>query len=413
MLARLRRGPLVALAALSLTYVLSQFFRIAIGVVAPEIAADLGLDPARLGVLSAAWFIAFAAAQIPVGVALDRLGPRRTIAVMLLFAAAGCAVFAGARGLWSAVLGQLLIGLGCAPMLMGTLVVIARFYDPGRFASVAAVVLSFGGVGMLLAASPLALAAELVGWRGAFLGMAGAVLVALVLVLAAVRDRPPGSAARPPEESLGEAVRGVGRLLGNRSLWPLLPMAFVAYAVVVTLRGLWLGPYLDEVFALSPVGRGQVLLLVSLAMVVAPLGYAAIERRLDSRRGPVSVGCALTVGALAGLALVPGGSLALAGGLATLIGATGMTYSLVMAQGRRFFAPHEVGRGLTLMNGVNMAGVAVLQIATGSMVDSLQGLSLPPATIYRWLFAALAVALALALLVYRRSRDLPATAPAA
>ena len=72
-------GPLAGLAALTSAYVLSQFFRTALGVVAPEIASDLGLEPARLGVLSAAWFLAFAAAQIPVGVALDRLGPRRTV----------------------------------------------------------------------------------------------------------------------------------------------------------------------------------------------------------------------------------------------------------------------------------------------------------------------------------------------
>ncbi|MDF1585772.1 MFS transporter [Marinimicrococcus flavescens] len=406
MIATLRRGPLPGLAALSLTYVLSQFFRIAIGVVAPEIAADLALDPARLGILSAAWFVAFAAAQIPVGVALDRFGPRLTIAVLLAFGAAGCAVFAMAQSLAMAVLGQLLIGLGCAPMLMGTLVVIARFYEPARFASTAAIVISFGGLGTLLGATPLALAAELVGWRGAFLGMAAAMAAALALVLLAVRDGPPGTRPGAAGESLGQILKGVGRVIANRNLWPLLPMAFFAYAVVVTLRGLWLGPYLDEVFGLDPVGRGQVLLLVSLSMVIAPLIFATLERRLDSRRGPAMAGCALTIAALAGLALAPAASLALAAALAGVVGLTGMTYSLIMAQGRRFLGPQEIGRGLTLLNGVNMAGAAVVQIATGAMVAALRALGLAPSEIYGWLFAALALALAGALLVYRRSRDL-------
>lgn len=405
MLATFRQGPLPGLMALSLTYVLSQFFRIAIGVVAPEIAADLGLDPARLGILSSAWFVAFAAAQIPVGMALDRFGPRLTIAVLLAFGAAGCAVFATAASLATAVLGQLLIGLGCAPMLMGTLVVIARYFEPARFASIAAMVISFGGLGTLLGATPLALAAELVGWRGAFLGMAGLMGAALALVLLAVRDGPPGSRPGAAGESLGQVVRGVGRLIGKRELWPLLPMAFFAYAVVVTLRGLWLGPYLDEVFGLDPVSRGHVLLLVSASMVAAPLVYAALERRSDSRRVPVMWGCAFTIAALAGLASAPAASLALAAVLATVIGLTGMTYNLVMAQGRRFLGPQEIGRGLTLLNAVNMTGAALLQIATGGMVASLRASGLAAAEIYAWLFGALALALAGALLVYRRSGD--------
>ena len=86
-------SALPGLAALAVAYVLSQFFRTALAVVAPELAADLGLDPARLGVLSSAWFWAFAAAQLPIGVALDRWGPRRTVGSVFLLAGLGCAVF--------------------------------------------------------------------------------------------------------------------------------------------------------------------------------------------------------------------------------------------------------------------------------------------------------------------------------
>ena len=112
-------AALPTLAVLTGAYLLSQFFRTALAVVAPEIARDLALDPARLGVLSSAWFWAFATAQIPIGVALDRWGPRLTVSVLFGVAGLGCVAFARADGLASAAFGQVLIGIGCGPVLHG------------------------------------------------------------------------------------------------------------------------------------------------------------------------------------------------------------------------------------------------------------------------------------------------------
>ena len=118
---------LPGLAALSVAYVLSQFFRTALAVVAPELAADLALDPTSLGVLSSAWFWAFAAAQLPIGVALDRWGPRRTVSILFLVAGLGCGVFAMAGSLGAAALGQILIGIGW--ILVNKLGQMARLQD--------------------------------------------------------------------------------------------------------------------------------------------------------------------------------------------------------------------------------------------------------------------------------------------
>ena len=104
-------------------------------------------------------------------------------------------MFAAAAGLPAAVLGQVLIGIGCAPVFMGTLVVVARFFEPRRFAVLSSVLLAVGSVGTLTATTPLALTTELVGWRGAFTGMGGAVVLVSALVLLIVRDRPPGTMA--------------------------------------------------------------------------------------------------------------------------------------------------------------------------------------------------------------------------
>jgi sugar phosphate permease len=201
----------------------------------------------------------------------------------------------------------------------------------------------------------------------------------------------------------------------NRRLWPLLPISFAAYAVLVTVRGLWGGPYLAAVFALDPVARGNVLLLMSLAMIAGTLLYAAVERRLDRRREPLLGGTALAILALAALAAVPAPSLQLAAGLLALLGAADVTYALLMAQGRRFMADAEVGRGLTLLNAFCFLGAATLQWLSGLVVGAAQHAGLGPGGTYRWLFGFLAAYLAVALVTYLPSKDrrLGPAAPAA
>jgi hypothetical protein len=182
-------------------------------------------------------------------------------------------------------------------------------------------------------------------------------------------------------------------------------MAFASYAVLVTVRGLWGGPYLATLFGLDPVARGNVLLLMSLAMIAGTLLYAAIERRLDRRREPLLCGTAVAVLALAALAATPEAPLALAAGLLALLGVADVTYALLMAQGRRFLADAEVGRGLTLLNASCFLGAATLQWLSGLVVGAAQGAGLGAAATYQWLFGFLAAYLAVALVTYLPSQD--------
>lgn len=396
-------SALPGLAALAVAYVLSQFFRTALAVVAPELAADLGLDPARLGVLSSAWFWAFAAAQLPIGVALDRWGPRRTVGSVFLLAGLGCAVFAAAGGLGVAILGQILIGFGCAPVFMGALVVLARFCEPRRFAALTSVVLAIGSGGTLAATTPLALAAELVGWRGAYLGMAVAVALVAAAVLLVVRDHPPGAVAAG-QGAATSVWPGLRAVFANRRLWPILPMCFTGYAVLISVRGLWAGPYLATLLGMAPVARGNVLLVMSLAMIAGNLVYGQIERHFDRRRLPVLLGSLAAAAILAVLAARPAASPLAATLLLAAFGLVAMTYAVLMAQGRRFLAPGELGRGLTLLNCACFAGAATIQALSGLVVQEAEGAGLELA--YATLFAFLAAALLLASLVYARSPDL-------
>src|SRR3954463_6339537 len=148
---------------LCLAYVLSQFFRSFLAIVAPSLIAELGLGPAELGALSGIWFGAFAIAQFPIGWGLDTLGARRTIAGAMLCAIAGAFLFAAAQGFGAMLAAMALIGVGCGPVLMGSMFVFGRGYPPERFAILSSAVLGFGSLGVLLAATPLAYAVERIG----------------------------------------------------------------------------------------------------------------------------------------------------------------------------------------------------------------------------------------------------------
>lgn len=395
-------SALPALVALTVAYVLSQFFRTMLGVIAPEIARDLGLGATALGTLSALFFLAFAAAQLPVGILLDRFGPRWSVSMVMLLAVAGAAVFAAAPGPDLAYLAQVLIGLGCSPIYMGALFVVARTYPPLRFAAISSLILAIGQAGVLLGTTPLALAADALGWRGALLAVSGIVLASAASVLALVRDPP---RAQGGSDSLAAALTGVLAVLRLKALRPLLPLTFVAYGVVVTVRGLWGGPYLADAFALDPAARGQVLLAMSLALIAGTLGYAAIERRLDRRREPAIAGTCVTVAALLVLAAWPGHSLALAAAMLSLVALAGIHFALVMAQGRRFLPDHLVGRGLTLLNGTAFFGTAAVQLGSGAVIDASRAAGMSGLGGFSMLFAFLAGLLVVTLLPYLRSAD--------
>lgn len=371
-----------------------------LGVITPELARDLALGPSALGTLSGTFFVTFALAQVPVGVLLDRVGPRRTASGLMLLGAAGAVMFATARGRSNALIGQALIGVGCAPIFMSALFVAARRYPPTRFAAIASLILAVGQAGVIVGTTPLALLAEALGWRGALL-IAAALMAAAALAVGRLVEDPPRLAAG---ETLAAAVTGLLNVLRVRALHPILPMCLVSYGAVITIRGLWGGPYLAEVFGLEPTARGNVLLVMSLGLIAGTVAYGAIERRLDRRREPVLVGTALTVVALGTLVVLADRSIWVATLLLTIIGAASIHFAVVMAQARRFLDDAQVGRGLTLLNGTSFAGAAVLQILSGGIV-AWAWTPEDPALAYRALFLFLALCLAAALVIYVLSTD--------
>ena len=391
---------MATLVVLVFGYLLSQFYRSFLAVIAPELAADVHLGPAELGVVSAAFFAAFALVQLPIGASLDRMGARRTVAIPMLSAVGGAVVFALAREPWHSVLGMTLIGFGCAPIYMGALWVIGRTTTPARFALYSSVIVGIGSLGNLAAATPLAAAAQAFGWRATMLGIAAATLVSAGLVFLLVKEPPPA-----PPAAADAAKPSILAVLKIRALWPLYPIALLSYPIVVAVRGLWVGPYFSQVHGLAPVDRGNAVSVMVFAMIAGAFLYGPLDRMLGTRKWVVVAGTVATIAGLIALALAPAMSVGMASAMFAVIGGLGMTYGVLMAHARAFLPTPVLGRGLTLMNMCLIGGAAILQPLSGLFMERMLAAGMIPAAAHGALYGMFAFALLLTLVVYLFARD--------
>lgn len=391
-------------ATLCAAYVLSQFYRSFLAIVAPNLTAELGLGPAALGALSGAWFGAFALAQFPIGWALDGFGPRRTIAGGMLAAVAGAFLFAAAPGFAAMMVAMALIGVGCGPVLMGSIFVFGRAYPPERFAVMSSLVLGIGALGVLAAATPLAYAVEAFGWRAsmAAIGVLTAAATAAVFVL--VADPPPVRRSAHQEAS---PLSDLASIVTLRALWPLIPLTFTAYAVVAAERSLWIGPYLLEVHRLDPIARGNAILTMSIAMSVGAIAYGPFERLLRSPKRTVLVGSLVAAPAFLALGAIPQLSTGAAVVLLSLIGGFGMTYGILMTHARAFFPEHLLGRGITFMNFIFIGGAGIVQAVSGLFMKAAAAGGVTPEAAFGRLHLAFGLMLLVATAIYATAPSRP------
>ena len=394
------------LAVLCAAFMASQFFRVSNAVIAPELMRTLSISSEAMGAITGAYFLAFGIMQIPTGMLLDRFGPRRTMSGLFVIAACGSAVFATAEGAFGLAVARALIGVGCAAGLMGILVTIARWYPPERFARLSSTVYVVGGAGVLFATTPLAAAADTIGWRGAFWAMALITLGLAVMLFAMVRDAPPGKVIDGANETFREMLAGVRAAGANRQLLHVCAIQFVNYGTILAIVGLWAGPYLNDIHGMQGVLRGNVLFVINLAMLAGVLGYGALERRLRSRKRAIAGGSVASAAILVVLAVWPDIGPWPAVGLLVAFTLTSAHIMLNHAHARAVLPDHLVGRGLTLQNVAVFFGVTAMQSATGFIVGAFaEAGEAAPDIAYRSVFGFLALMIVVSLLLYLPVRD--------
>ena len=402
-----RTGTAGLLIVLAAAFTVSQFYRTAPAVIGPELRSGLALSPAQLGLAAGAFFIAFSLMHVPIGVLLDRYGPRRVMAAMLTVASAGAALFSQAGGAAGLVAAQLLIGAGCSAMFVGGLVVVAQRFPPARFGGLAALLTSVSGLGMVLSGTPFAALANAVGWRTGFL-IAAAVSLALAAII--FRAVPRRGERRPeqPAETFLRSVLDLGLIFRHGPVWGVIALSMVAYPSIIALRGFWGGPYLADVHGADTIERGDILLAMSVATMIGAGLYALFERRTALRMPFIYLAAGTGAAGFWFLALVPLSSSFQAASVFFLIGLFNFGSILLLAIARDMFPDRLTGRAITSVNFTSFMGAGLMQVIPGIVL----GLWLPvdghpPAEAYRVVFAGIGAALLLSTaiftLVFRRA----------
>ena len=402
-----RRGLIIVL-TLATAYMASHFFRASNVTIGLDLMRDLSIGPEALGALTGAFFFGFAGMQIPCGFLFDRFGPRRAVAGMLIVATAGGVVFTLAPN-WPVLLaGRVLMGCGFGVMLIGSMVVITRWFAPDRFSTFTAIVMSIGLLGNLAATTPLAWASEAVGWRTVFGIAVTFTALAAIAVWMVVRDAPSGHPflARTPEPPR-VMLQGLMEVLRNPRLRPILALNFCNYACTFTVQGLWGGPFLREVHGLTAIEAGNVLLAAVVAYQCGMLAFGPMDRLLDTRKGIAIGGTVVIIAVLATLALASRPPVWLPVAVIIAMGFFSASSTMVMTHGRGIFPDRLIGRGISTMNTAVMLGVACMQTLSGIIIGAFEPLASGARTeeAYRALFGVLTLVLIVALGIYTRSQD--------
>ena len=389
MLERKNGGTLPALSLLVAGFALSQAYRTLAAITVPGLTADFAASARELGLYAATFHLAFAAIQIPLGVALDRFGPRRVASILGLVSAVGSGLSALAPNMPVLLVGQALVGIGCAPGLLGTMVYMSRTIEPQRFARVSGVVFAAGGIGMLATATPLAWLVDVTNWRAPFVVLGILSLLNALAVLAVVRDPPPAPGHR--HESLRAAVAGIWEVLRQRQSAGIIALGLVSYGTAMTVRGLWVVPLFTDRWHFSLLENGNLMLAISIVMLVMPVPFGRADPG-PARRAAVIVGASVaTCLTLVGLALGTG-SVAIDVAVALLFAGFSSFQVLQYADVQSSYPAHLTGRAMASFNSSVFLGVALLQATSGLVAQEagLFGWPVLPA-VFSWLAVALAI----------------------
>lgn len=377
-------------------YFLSNFYRPFLAVMAPDLSRDLGLDAAGLASLQAAFLLAFAAAQFPVALSLDRFGPRRIMILGLSAAVTGGILFSASDQVWQALVAMALLGAGFSPVMMAGFYTIGRFYPVEKFASLSALLFGLGTLGDPLSGAPLSLAVAMFGWRQTMFAMAAATALSLLIIIVILKDPPRIEA---PEGQVSPLMR-TRQIFAIRALWLIMPLAFVSYAVVAAVRGLWIAPYLTQVHQFDPNAVGLSATAMGFALALGGIFYAPLHRLVGDAKVTVATGVAVTVAAWLALGLLGhlSGSLSLV--LLFIVACFGASFPIVLAHSRAFLPPHLFGQGVTMINLLFFGGAGVGQWLSGRYVKASETVSVAPDVIYGRLFIAFSLILGVALFIY-------------
>jgi MFS family permease len=346
-------------------YFLSFFFRNVNAVISKDLAAEFSLSASDLGFLTSMYLLAFAAFQLPLGVLLDRYGPRRVVAALLCIAALGALIFGLAQDFAMLSLGRALIGLGVSAGLMGAIKAFTLWFPLSRLATLNGLYLAAGGIGGLSATAPAEALLGPLGWRTLFIALAALSLLAAIGIFTIVPEKKlPGHGA-----SLRSQIAGFGQVFSSLPFWRIALPLVICHGSYLAMQGLWLGPWLYDVAGEPRAAVAGYLLTTAVAYTFGSVFFGVTSDRLAaagiSRMTMFKLGLCVSVAAFL---LLASGTRAGLGVTLTVYGFTTISAALAYALLTPLFPPEMTGRANTASN-VLMFGVAFLfQWAVGAVL---------------------------------------------
>jgi MFS family permease len=387
-----RAGSLVlrALLPLGAGFFLSNFLRAANAVLSPYLIADLGLTAGALGLLTSVHFFASALSQLPLGLALDRFGPRLVQGSMMIVTAAGVVLFALGNDVGELVIGRAIMGIGAAGALMTCFQAVVLWSPPLRWPTLNGWIMAAGGLGAFAASVPAALLLHVLSWRGLLLLAAALTLAVAIGVLAIV----PEARTTRPRDDLRTQLAGFVTIMRSRLFWRMAPIMAAVSGTNLAFAGLWAGPWLKDVGGLGPDGIALSLVLLTGLSMLGYVGIGAVAAWLG-RRG-IGLNQVIAGGMLCSIVLqLPLLAPTVAGrwivmcGIGGFGGASVLSYAVL----NRHFPPCLSGRVSTALNLFFFIGAFVVQYSIGTIIDFFPQIApgTYPAAAYQTAFAAMIV----------------------
>ena len=352
----------------ALGYAISYFYRNTNAIIESDLVNELGLGPADLGLLTGAYFFSFAIFQLPLGILLDRYGPRRTEAVLLLFAALGAWIFSNADSLSGLILGRLLIGLGVSACLMAAFKAYVIWFSSGRLPMINGLQMAAGGLGALVATTPLQNVLSITDWRGVFTGLA-IITVFASLFLWFILPEHQSSADKHP--AIKTQLKEMGQIFRNPVFWSIVPLTALSNGSFLAIHGLWIKPWLRDVASLGEGDTTQLLFAMTLAIIVGYFSLGIFTERLSQLFdiGPITVG-------VFGMTLFLTAQFSMAYGWATsplllvvIFGFLGSSCILTFAGLAQIFPKKYSGRVSTILNVQVFMGAFIIQWGIGAIIE--------------------------------------------
>jgi sugar phosphate permease len=392
-------------------FLMSLFYRASSAIIAPNLVVDLNLSPHALGLMGAAFFYSFAIVQLPLGLFLDRVGPRITMTILNFVGAAGAVIFAHAGGMAGGVIGRAMLGVGMAANFIGPLKLLTRWFDPSKFATLSGLLLSIGTVGSLAATTPLAMLVECLGWRKSFYSLAGLNAFLAIWVVIIIRDMPSDKQRHNNilQEKNGHSSisTSLKKLFSSWNYWAISLSTFFRYGSYAAIQSLWAGPFLIEYLKLSPITAGNLLFMFSFGLILgSPFSGVVSDRFLRSKKNTIII--SLFLSALATLAFSQWRGTTYLSMLGSLLFAIGFfnSFGQVMYGHIKDLMPKEMSA--TAMAGINfftVMGAGVFIHLLGGIMEHMSSGITTGGEAYRTSFLFCFGALLVAVAIYMTTRD--------